>query len=1324
MHALARPQEPYLPRLRLVDLTADKVIERLAALPTARAGTAPAPLTAVVIVAGIEVASTAVTAEGSLRKAWRDRKGGGPTPLLLLADDPARTGSILAIGVADANGPVRAVESSALTEVMERLSSRPRLEAIRELSAELERLDQKGIPGLKLRDLLTKHTLDVRLRKDTSRWKKASDATKDIDRVSDWRAALTKLGYEIERRKHRGYIARFQGRPVAVVHPKADPSEFSRLDQEARPPEGVLINDCLEEGAAFGILASGGRLRLFEADPATGAAVAQYLELDAGVLQADDRPFLGLLGPEYLAKDGFEKLRSESRQFGSELRRRLDETLRQSVLPALGRSFGRWAKGQDRDLTNDSVREDLEHAALTFVFRALFLLYAESANHLPMENRAYEQSSLNSLVEEAGQTLDRLSPRSTSLWDRFNLLVKAMRVGNPGWAVPAYNGALFAADGFAGALTLERAEISDPDFALILLGLGRDPTTDAGVDYSTLEIGHLGHIYEGLLSLRLSMAPQALKYEAKRDTYLPVEDEGSAEFKAGDLLWLTHEGGRKSGGVYYTRSELVRHLVRQAVVPAYQRHLDDIKKLAAGDPAEAAAKLFDFAVLDPACGSAHFLVSVVNELADMTTKFLASTPLPRIGALLERLRTGASQGVVIDDVSLIRRLVMKRCVFGVDVSPMGAEVAKISLWLASFVPGLSLAYLDRNVIVGNSLIGVARPESLRPPGAKQQAWFLEEALATGLKQAAEAVLGVAESDDLTPDEIETSKDADAQAQRATASLEKLFNLWTAEPLGLKGARQEVELHGPAILEGRTNGLTAEADKVAANNKFLHWPLVFPGVFSRERPGFDAVVGNPPWEEVTIEELAFFAMFAPGIRALADQAREKAIRELLDRRAELSQRHTLAVDLAQKQRIYYTSSGEYASLPGDPDLYKYFCQRYGLLLRQEGMLGVVLPRSAFAALGSEGFRDWLIVQNKCRRIDFLLNSGRWAFDSEPRYTVALVAAERASPSPDHRVNVAGTATSLEGWEKQVSLNPIALSPEAFGPGWTVPLLRNQEEADLLAKLRQGSPFPFGSPGKWKCFPVAELHETNDKGLWEGTTAGWPLWKGESFDQYDPHGVGARWCPSTGEVRRKAEKPRPGAGSLLADHVSLAARRKAVIEEIGKARVAFRDVTRATDSRTVRACIVPPETFLTNKAPYLAFVEGGDLGRAACIGAMNSLPFDWQARRFVEINLNFFILEGLVVPLFSDEDFRVIAQSAARLSCLDDRFAEFAESVGVEVGPRDDAEKTRLRVEIDARVAHAWNLSIEELGLLLSDFTMDTVPPEYREKLISRLSELRK
>src|SRR5205085_7337847 len=143
--------------------------------------------------------------------------------------------------------------------------------------------------------------------------------------------------------------------------------------------------------------------------------------------------------------------------------------------------------------------------------------------------------------------------------------------------------------------------------------------------------------------------------------------------------------------------------------------------------------------------------------------------------------------------------------------------------------------------------------------------------------------------------------------------------------------------------------------------------------------------------------------------------------------------------------------------------------------------------------------------------------------------------------------------------------LQLKRSALGPALEIPLLPSQRAADLLGKLREGEPFAFGG-SRWKCFPVGEFHETNDAGLWRNATAGWPLWKGESFDQYDPSGAQARVCPPTDAAMAKARKPRPGAQSKIAETVAMGTRRAAVERSLHRARVAFRDISRATDSRT--------------------------------------------------------------------------------------------------------------------------------------------------------------
>lgn len=1292
----------------------------LAALPGARDAGAADGISASRLVSGVEYAQAANAEERRLRAAWKRRRGGGAVPLLVIADDPNGEGRLRVLGP-QPDGPVRKIRAETLLDLVSRTAGMKRLEAVRQVAQEVDRLDMEGVAGVMVRGLGSEHLYATRLQRSPS-WPKLAELVAQGVPRTGWRELLDAFGYDVQALPKRGYLASWVGKPVLVVHPRQSADRFARLDEAGRLPEGALVADCEASGAPYGLLAAGTRMRLLRAGRDDTGSTTRYLELDAGALEPDHVPLLGLLAPPFLAEGGFAELLVEARDYGSALRLRLDRSLRQNVLPVLGRELGRWAETAGRDLADDSARGELEAAALTWIFRALFLLYAESAGHLPMANHTYAGRSFTRTAERAAEELDVADRAATTLWDDVSALVKAMRTGQMAWGVPPYNGALFAADGFDGAEVLEQASIADAALAPALVALARDPDDhDVGVDFSGLEIGHLGHLYEGLLSLRLSVADRDFRYDAASDRYLPASGE-DVEVARGELLWLTNEGGRKGGGVYYTRTELVCHLVREAVSPAFDAHLEEIRAVAARDPAAAAARLFEFFVLDPACGSAHFLVEVVEELADRIATLLGELALPAVREELDALRAAAGRtfGAGIEDTALLKRLVLKRCVYGVDVSRMGAEIAKVSLWLGSFVPGLSLGYLDHNVQVGNSLIGVARPESIAPPGTEHgQAVLFGDALSEAIIDAAAQAARLRSIEDRTPQEVEASRSADEALHERVAAAARVLDLWTAQPLGLAGAREEALQQGREIIAGQASLLADEAGELARRHGALHWPLAFAEVFARERPGFDVVVGNPPWEEVNLDELTLYAFYRPGLRALPETARFEAIDALLQERPEIAGRVLVERGRFAALRAYLGSDSGYAAGPGNADLYEFFCQRYQELLRKGGRLGVVLPRSVFLAKGSAEFRHWLFHEAVPRRVDFLLNAGRWAFDAEPRYTSALLSAERRSPDAADVLEVAGVARSAAEFSAQSLAPGLRLERSALGPELEIPLLPSQAAADLLAKLRTGRPFPYGG-GRWRCFPVqGDFNETSDRPLWRDATSGRPLWKGESFDQFDSHGAGARICAASDEALAKARKSRPGAKSLLAGEVPVAVRRQAGERTLERARVAFRDVSRATDSRTVRACLVPPEHFLTNKAPYLTFVDEDPSAEAACLALMNSLVFDWQARRFVETNLNFFIVEGLRLPDLGHEDFQTLARAGARLSCPDERFADFAAAMGVEAGLLNPDERLALRAEIDACVARACGLTGGELEVVFGDFTLDAVSGAYRDEVRRRL-----
>ena len=680
---------------------------------------------------------------------------------------------------------------------------------------------------------------------------------------------------------------------------------------------------------------------------------------------------------------------------------------------------------------------------------------------------------------------------------------------------------------------------------------------------------------------------------------------------------------------------------------------------------------------------------------------------------------------------MLRRLILKRCIYGVDQSPMAVEVANVTLWLASFVPGLALSYLGSNLKCGDALIGVADPSVV---GASDSPLLTGKAVGDAMQRAAAVQRTLAENPDRTPDEVQRSEALSADLHAATIGLRAAFDLWAAEPLGLDGARNTLETNAAAIIERKPSAgvdrAIAAAAHAAERYRFFHWPLEFPNVFHRERPGFDVVVGNPPWNEMTVEELAFYALREPGLRGLPKLADRRVRIAALDRQHPTWRGEFQAEQetLATIRRFFSESGGYRLQGVGDKDLYQLFCERYGHLVREDGRLGVVLPRTAFLAQGAKGFRQWLFGQTTVQQVDYLLNAGRWAFDMEPRYTVALLTGQHSIPTEQTTFSVTGPSTNLNEFGDSTRGQGVSIRASSLGKAFVVPLVPTQRHADVLAKLRRGVQFDALQPLRNQensrkahaaashAIPYRELDETQQRGLFSHPT-GEPVWKGRSFDQYDPHGhEPAGYCVMADTLdfvqkkrRRASVFKRMFPASFLTDPKT---------HPIQRCRVAFRDVTNRTNSRTVIACLVPPKTPLTNSAPYLVFAEWGVLSQASVLGVMNSLSFDWLARRYVELHLNFYVLNMLCFPQWETTDWERIGTLAARLSCVDERFAEFAAEAGVEYGPLTEAERADLRAEIDALVARAYGLTADELRFIFTDFTENAVSPAYRSLVLDK------
>ena len=1246
--------------------------------------------------------------------------------------------------------PIRELLFEPVLNLLQDAAERHFNEAGQTLARELMRLEEAAIPGLRVKELLTPHFVRQRLRGSKPQLDEAI-AGLTPDDARHWRSLFRKLGYQTERLPRRGHLLRDESEaPIAVVHPSNDPDSFGQLTKDAALPEGLLLADCERYGADWGVLAAGGRYRLFQRRPESGAAGGQYLEIDAHDVTKESRYCLGLLSPQSLKEQGWlEEWARDARDFGEELRKGLEDRLIRDVLPSIARGLGEHLESEGIDPGRPENLEHIGEAALTLVFRFMFLLHVEARGYLPINSPVYSRRSATSLARECHEalTVGPTDKTSTRNWDDLRTLVGMIRKGDNDAGVPAYNGQLFAADGFPGSELLEKAAITNVHLAPALDAIAYDTDrADApGLDYAGLQVGHLGAIYEALLSMKLSSAPEDLIYDKKRKVYRPAKAGEESEVTRRDLFYQSEKGDRKAGGVFYTRQEFVRHLLKHSLEPALDDHLKAVRETLQRDPDEAARMLFDFSVLDPAMGSAHFLTVALDVMADRYATFLAEVDgIPGVAQQLQDLRRDDLPGVrPPEDGELMRRLILKRCIYGVDISPMAVEVANITLWLASFVPGLALSWLDGNLKCGNSLIGVADVGVV----ARGDSFMFSDPVKLAMDAATAKHRELAGILDQTPDEVQRSREVAAELTEITSGLRTVFDLWAAEPLGLDGARK---LDPTAVLEQRdqlspANQITVvRSANIANDHQFFHWSLEFPSIFHRDRPGFDVVVGNPPWRKVKFEMPKFLALQDPGIRGIRNALeRDARAARLFADRPELQEQVELEQARDQLGRRFFKRDNGYTMQgSGDTDLYKLFCERYASLTRTRGRIGVVLPRVAFLNDGSRGFRQWLFTKCRPTRIDTLLNKKSWAFPIHPQFQIALLTAAVGVPVGGSLLLSGPSVDESQFFESSASegvavkLSEIALAttkPEKDArPSYELPLLQTQRHVDVLTKLQQGVRFdtlqpPAATAEATAMFApphqIQEINETNQKPLFRHPPGPGrvPVWKGRSFDQYDPHGRDpagyAKWDEVLDFLHNKRQRGKHFKGTYSPEEL-----KDPSMDPVQRCRVVFRHVASRTNSRTSVACLIPPGTPLTDAVHCLALVGWSSLAHAALLAVMNALCFDWMARRYVEVNFNFFILNMLCFPRWDNTKWRRIGKLAARLSCVDDRFADFAAEAGVEYGPLTDPQRDDMRAEIDALVAHGYGLDIDELQFIFTDFTLDAVPAKYRELVVAKFEAL--
>ena len=735
--------------------------------------------------------------------------------------------------------------------------------------------------------------------------------------------------------------------------------------------------------------------------------------------------------------------RMESRHYEEKVSQDLGQRVFLEVFPQLAQAlakgdlesrkqptgYGSYTRSQYTAAYLDEVRE----ATLILLYRLLFLFYAEDRLLLPARDARYAPYSVRGLRQRVRDGIDAgqvYSSRLDNIWRDLKGAFLLIDEGDDAVGMPAYNGGLFER---ARSLLLERSRIPDAVLAPIIDALSRrtEDLLRGWINYRDLSVSHLGGIYERLLEYSLVHEVQAAESYHDRPEIDRIHAR-PASF------------ARKVSGSYYTHDDLVRLILRESVglladerihqfeaqikswqnratlTPPLWDKLDGQLEAGQRDAIDPATRILELTVCDPAMGSGHFLVALVDDLADRVLEAVSrATDLvnrqPWAAHLVQRGRAWQSPVIVriahirasiraqatehgwavteaqLDDRHIVRRMILKKSIFGVDKNPMAVELAKTALWLHTFTVGAPLSFLDHHLKLGDSLHGERLPAVRADLSSLGMLFNQDELDRLGL--AARGLAQVADLTDVDIAEARESKRLATEADARTAPLHALLDFWRAlrwrlpgwpvadaRKLGKLGSADDkairdalAELFSPgrnlvALLHQGTlsgndagvaeaNALMAECRALARREDFFHWWTAFPTVFAADgRGGFDVVLGNPPWDRIKLQQVEWFAEREPDIANQPRAAdRKRLITALEKKKSPLWADYQTAVQRAEAQARVLAKSGDFPLLGGgDVNLYSLFVERALSLVRPDGLVALLTPSGIAADKGAAEF----------------------------------------------------------------------------------------------------------------------------------------------------------------------------------------------------------------------------------------------------------------------------------------------------------------------------------------------------------------------------------
>lgn len=853
---------------------------------------------------------------------------------------------------------------------------------------------------------------------------------------------------------------------------------------------------------------------------------------------------------------------------------------------------------------------------LTVVYRVLFLLFAETRGLVPVWDPLYrDQYAIGTMVD---RLVEGAVPHDG--WQTLQTIARLVHRGCEagGLSVTAFNGRLFAP---SQAADIERRRVPDTVVGRVLLSIGttrRQSPRPMRTRFDELDVEHLGSVYE-----------HVLEHQPERGTAASLVQTRDA---------------RKASGTFYTPRDLAAFLVEQTLAPLVDGRSSD--------------EVLSLRVLDPAMGSGAFLVAACRYIAARAEEALVREGRWHPGDVSEA------------DRASLKRVIVQRCLYGVDVNPVAVQIARLSLWLTATARDRPLSFLDHHLVVGNSLVGASPQDLARPPGGARHRparnglpLFDEVRLEDTVAATIRIRRQLAEEPDDTADVVRAKERAYAAMLRPDAPLgawRHALDFWCASwfwPSATAPDRNTVREVVDHLLNQRSTlpastlqPLLATSRDCAERWRFLHWTLAFPEVFDDAQchPGFDAVLGNPPWDMVR------------GDAGDDDQRRSRR-------------------NDARVLTRFVTSSGLYhRCASAHLNQYALFAERVLGLARTGGRVGLVLPSGALSDAGAAPLRMRLFNEAGVDRVvGFDNRSAIFPIHRSVRFSLLMATTGQETREIRCRFGLTDTRSLEHVWspERTIHVSRALLERTSGIDDMALPDLEDPEDLRILESVTASVP-RLGSADGWGVRFGRELNASDDRTMmapWVPGTPGRRVVEGKMMRPFQVHLERCRMVLTPAGASRCRVPMRP--------------------------RLGYREVAGAGNRTTLIAAIVPPSAVTTHSVFCLKADMPLDRQQVLC-ALLNSYVANFLVRLRVGTHVTAALMAGVRVPVVPSP-----SPVFARLLRL---FLALADA--------DDVETHPAHAALQAAAAHVYGLDSRGFARVLATFPL--VPASVRDACFHR------